>query len=453
MRTGCAWARMRSWTTHHHPARRWPAATSSTRRSSTSPGSGSAASPTSGLRADGRALRIRRGGHRLEGPAPAPRAPRDPRRLSPPRPIDWADVHLTASRGHGLRSRCPPPRCGAPCRPRRALRAGRPPTGRIGCGGPRSGRAGPCRRERVERRETRAWAAGSIADAPTRHGGRRSSPRCRVTTPSRRSGTSRRDTAPRCSGGVPTRSRRRAASASSPMPPRHRRRPHDDRLPHGPPGRIGAGDVRARLAAAPPDLEGLTTVFVVDDAGRLRRRAPAQRVARRLRFAPRPAPGLVSTRRSSDVIDAVRRAGRRWPLARHRRDEPTARAVAIDDVLEELLVAAPATAPPGAIGGRMCACGVRRASRLAILRWPCVGPGAARRALRRRPGRHHDLLDPRCRVRLRAALGRWPSRPRALIVFHELGVRLGIVTGKGTDRLVRERYGPCAAACSRSRRS
>lgn len=33
----------------------------------------------------------------------------------------------------------------------------------------------------------------------------------------------------------------------------------------------------------------------------------------------------------------------------------------------------------------------------------------------------------------------------ALIVFHELGVRLGIVTGKGLLTLVRERYGPHAA--------
>lgn len=33
----------------------------------------------------------------------------------------------------------------------------------------------------------------------------------------------------------------------------------------------------------------------------------------------------------------------------------------------------------------------------------------------------------------------------ALIVFHELGVRLGIVTGKGLLALVRERYGPHAA--------
>lgn len=34
----------------------------------------------------------------------------------------------------------------------------------------------------------------------------------------------------------------------------------------------------------------------------------------------------------------------------------------------------------------------------------------------------------------------------ALIVFHELGVRLGIVTGKGLLTLVRERYGPRATA-------
>ena len=34
----------------------------------------------------------------------------------------------------------------------------------------------------------------------------------------------------------------------------------------------------------------------------------------------------------------------------------------------------------------------------------------------------------------------------ALIVFHELGVRLGIVTGKGLLTLVRERYGRRAAA-------
>jgi NRAMP (natural resistance-associated macrophage protein)-like metal ion transporter len=34
----------------------------------------------------------------------------------------------------------------------------------------------------------------------------------------------------------------------------------------------------------------------------------------------------------------------------------------------------------------------------------------------------------------------------ALVVFHELGVRLGIVTGKGLLTLVRERYGPRAAA-------
>ena len=32
----------------------------------------------------------------------------------------------------------------------------------------------------------------------------------------------------------------------------------------------------------------------------------------------------------------------------------------------------------------------------------------------------------------------------ALIVFHELGVRMGIVTGKGLLALVRERYGPAA---------
>jgi Mn2+/Fe2+ NRAMP family transporter len=32
----------------------------------------------------------------------------------------------------------------------------------------------------------------------------------------------------------------------------------------------------------------------------------------------------------------------------------------------------------------------------------------------------------------------------ALIVFHEIGVRTGVVTGKGLTRLVRERYGPRA---------
>jgi Mn2+/Fe2+ NRAMP family transporter len=35
----------------------------------------------------------------------------------------------------------------------------------------------------------------------------------------------------------------------------------------------------------------------------------------------------------------------------------------------------------------------------------------------------------------------------ALIVFHELGVRLGIVTGKGLLTLVRERFGPRTATC------
>src|SRR3982751_3137406 len=34
----------------------------------------------------------------------------------------------------------------------------------------------------------------------------------------------------------------------------------------------------------------------------------------------------------------------------------------------------------------------------------------------------------------------------ALIVFHELAARTGVVTGKGLMRLVRERYGPRAAA-------
>ncbi len=33
----------------------------------------------------------------------------------------------------------------------------------------------------------------------------------------------------------------------------------------------------------------------------------------------------------------------------------------------------------------------------------------------------------------------------ALVVFHELGARIGVVTGKGLLRLVRERYGPRAA--------
>ena len=40
----------------------------------------------------------------------------------------------------------------------------------------------------------------------------------------------------------------------------------------------------------------------------------------------------------------------------------------------------------------------------------------------------------------------------ALIVFHELGVRLGIVTGKGLLTLVREHYGPRAAG-ARPRRA
>ena len=47
---------------------------------------------------------------------------------------------------------------------------------------------------------------------------------------------------------------------------------------------------------------------------------------------------------------------------------------------------------------------MRRRSGLVVLA-AVVGPGRARRALRRRPGRHHDLLDPRRRLRLRAALG------------------------------------------------
>ena len=41
----------------------------------------------------------------------------------------------------------------------------------------------------------------------------------------------------------------------------------------------------------------------------------------------------------------------------------------------------------------------------------------------------------------------------ALIVFHELGARMGIVTGKGLIALVRERYGHAGARRSRSARS
>ena len=35
----------------------------------------------------------------------------------------------------------------------------------------------------------------------------------------------------------------------------------------------------------------------------------------------------------------------------------------------------------------------------------------------------------------------------ALIIFHELGARMGVVTGKGLLQLIRERYGPAAVLC------
>ena len=93
--------------------------------------------------------------------------------------------------------------------------------------------------------------------------------------------------------------------------------------------------VRARLAADPPRLEGLTTVFVVDQEGRLTGALPPSALL--AGSAPRPVQALHLDSPLDDVIDVfavedvlalpvVDAAGR--PLG----------AVAIDDVLEELLV-------------------------------------------------------------------------------------------------------------------
>ena len=104
------------------------------------------------------------------------------------------------------------------------------------------------------------------------------------------------------------------------------------------------------------------------------------------------------------------------------------------------------TAPPVATrtgaspGAATCCCAAARWRR--CWRWSAR---AARRALRRRPGRDHHLLDPRRQVRLRAALG-----PRPL----DRGAdRLPRARGAAGDRhrqglltLVRERYGRRAAA-------
>jgi sporulation protein YlmC with PRC-barrel domain/CBS domain-containing protein len=96
-----------------------------------------------------------------------------------------------------------------------------------------------------------------------------------------------------------------------------------------------AQTIRARLAAAPPDLEGLTTVFVVDDAGRYVGALPPSALL--AGAPPRPAPALHLDTPVDEVIDvfAVEDV---LALAVIDADERIVGAVAIDDVLEELLV-------------------------------------------------------------------------------------------------------------------
>ena len=71
-------------------------------------------------------------------------------------------------------------------------------------------------------------------------------------------------------------------------------------------------------------------------------------------------------------------------------------------------------------------------SRLRIAAFLAVlGPGVLAGLSDDDPAGHHDVLDPRRRARLRAALGARASSTAALIVFHELGARMGVVTGQG----------------------
>ena len=93
--------------------------------------------------------------------------------------------------------------------------------------------------------------------------------------------------------------------------------------------------VTARLAAAPPGLEGLTTVFVVDDAGRYVGALPPSALL--AGAPPRRAPALRLDTPVDAVIDvfAVEDV---LAVAVIDADDKIVGAVAIDDVLEELLV-------------------------------------------------------------------------------------------------------------------
>lgn len=94
--------------------------------------------------------------------------------------------------------------------------------------------------------------------------------------------------------------------------------------------------IRARVAAGPPDLEGLTTVFVVDEAGRpVGRYEPNDLLAGRA--TPRPTPTLASTLPVERVIDLF---ALQDVLALPVVDDEgrLIGVVGIDDVLEELLV-------------------------------------------------------------------------------------------------------------------
>ena len=71
-------------------------------------------------------------------------------------------------------------------------------------------------------------------------------------------------------------------------------------------------------------------------------------------------------------------------------------------------------------------------------------PGGAGRSVRRRPGRNatYSILGAKFDYRLLWVLA---VSTMALIVFHELGARMGVVTEKGLLALVRDHYGPRGA--------
>ena len=211
--------------------------------------------------------------------------------------------------------------------------------------------------------------------------------------------------------------------------------------------------IRERVAADPPELEGLATVFVLDDVGPPRRELRAEPICSPADQHRGPCPRSPASLPVERVIDLFALQDYlALPVVDD--DGRLVGVIAIDDVLEELLAerlpgqSRFARDPPPLCGRREDRVDARSPAPLAYEAEdgvsPCLRPSSVPDCL---AGLSDD--DP-AGITTYSVLGAdhgyrllWVLllSTFALVLFHDLGARMGVVTGQGLTGLVREAYG------------